>query len=70
MLTDALIAESLKRGKDGLEPVMPEPEAVERRRSAPDVKLKAAPKPKGGTVPKPKSARAPKPDARKLNEEN
>jgi ribosome maturation factor RimP len=70
MLTDARIAESLKRGKDGLEPAMPEPEAVERRRSAPDVKLKAAPKPKGGTVLKPKSARAPKPDARKLHEEN
>ena len=40
MLTDALIAESLKRGKDGLEPAMPEPEAIEVRRSAPDVKLK------------------------------
>lgn len=40
MLTDALIAESLKRGKDGLEPAMPEPEAIEVRRAAPDVKLK------------------------------
>lgn len=40
MLTDALIAESLKRGKDGLEPAMPEPEAIEVRRNAPDVKLK------------------------------
>ncbi len=38
VLTDALIAESLKRGKEGLEPAMPEPEAVERRRAAPDPK--------------------------------
>jgi ribosome maturation factor RimP len=35
VLTDALIAESLKRGKTGLEPAMPEPEAVERRRTTP-----------------------------------
>jgi ribosome maturation factor RimP len=42
VLTDALIAESIKRGKDGLEPAMPEPEAVERRRQHPGPK----PKPK------------------------
>jgi ribosome maturation factor RimP len=35
MLTDALIAESIKRGKEGLEPAMPEPEAVQRRQAAP-----------------------------------
>jgi ribosome maturation factor RimP len=34
VLTDALIAESIKRGKDGREPAMPEPEAVERRKAA------------------------------------
>jgi ribosome maturation factor RimP len=39
ILSDALIAESLKRGKSGLEPAMPEPEAVERRKA--DVRLKA-----------------------------
>jgi ribosome maturation factor RimP len=45
VLTDALIAESLKRGKEGLEPAMPEPEAVERRKAAPRPKAPARPKP-------------------------
>jgi hypothetical protein len=37
-----LIAESLRRGKQGLEPAMPEPDAVERSRDRPDY----SPKPK------------------------
>ena len=46
VLTDALVAESLKRGKDGLEPAMPEPEAVERRKAAPGPKPKPKLKPR------------------------
>jgi ribosome maturation factor RimP len=34
VLTDALIAESIKRGKEGLKPAMPPAEAVERRAEA------------------------------------
>jgi ribosome maturation factor RimP len=49
VLTDALIAESIKRGKDGLEPVMPEPEAVARRKAA---------GPRGPKNPKPTGARS------------
>ncbi len=61
VLTDALIAESIRRGKDGLDPVMPDPEAVERRRTARDHK----PKPKLKSTRKP-LARA----ARISSEEN
>ncbi len=43
VLTEDLIAESLRRGKQGLEPAMPEPEAVERSRSRPDYKPKPKP---------------------------
>lgn len=50
MLSDALIAESLKRGKSGLEPAMPEPDAVERRKS--DVRLKAERLRSGKPVPR------------------
>lgn len=56
VLTDALIAESLRRGKQGLEPAMPEPEAVERRRAEPDYK----PKPKP-VVPRPRGRKAANP---------
>ncbi len=72
MLTDALIAESLKRGKDGLEPAMPEPEAVEVRRTAPDVKLKGGIglKARNPNNKKPKSRFAAKAAAAESSEEN
>jgi ribosome maturation factor RimP len=57
VLTDDLIAESIKRGKDGLEPAMPEPEALERRRAAPARGPKAAKNPKTAKAANTKAAR-------------
>ena len=53
MLTDALIAESIKRGKDGMTPAMPEPDAIARRRDAPDAKLKPILRPASKPLVKP-----------------
>ncbi len=56
VLTDALIAESIKRGKDGLAPEMPSPEDVERRRAS-DARR---PKPKSAAKGKTPSRGRPK----------
>jgi ribosome maturation factor RimP len=62
VLTDALIAESIKRGKDGLEPEMPPPDAIERRRAAPQRGPKSKSAANGSSKGRPRGRPNPSPE--------